>query len=190
MNRIALNDGQNTEPDDKDASALKTHDSNSNAVTMMVLGCEVAMIGRHDFPEHYVNMKHPQDYEVMDSAIQPELIVHNNGIHARLILRISWRAGTKYVPMSFIVDTGAPFPFYFSEPGSAIMRAHRLLISDDNGNQFVQVHSPNGSTRNFQYLDTPTNFEPANLIGLRFLLCFPMLMTRDTFTLSGLGPFL
>ena len=156
----------------------------------MVLGCEVAMIGRHDFPEHYVNMKHPQDYEITDTPIQPEFTVHNSGIHARLLLRMSWRSGTKYVPMSFIVDSGAPFPFYFSEAGSAIMRAHRLLISDDNGNQFVQVHSPDGSTRNFQYMDTPSTFEPANLIGLRFLLRFPMLMTPDTFTLSGLGPFL
>lgn len=99
----------------------------------------VAMIGRHDFPEHYLNMKHPQDYEIMDSAIQPESIVHMNGIHARLILRISWRSGAKYVPMSFIVVSGAPFPFYFSEAGGAIMRAHSLLVEDENGN-------PPGST--------------------------------------------
>jgi hypothetical protein len=189
MNRTALNDVH--KPGDKDASALKTHyDSNSNAVTMMVLGCEVAMIGRHDFPEHYVNMKHPEDYGIMDSAIRPEFIVHEVGIHSRLIIRISWRSGTKYVPMSFIVDTGVPFPFYFSETGSAIMRAHRLLISDENGNQFVQVHAPDGSARKFQYMDTPSHFEPANLIGLRFLLHFPMLMTPDSFTLTGLGPFL
>ena len=189
MNENTLNDRHGTEPGYKDESALN-YNSNSNSVAMMVLGCEVAKIGRHDFPEHYVNLKHPQDYEIMDSAIQPEFIVHNNGIHARLFFRISWRTGTKYVPMSFIVDTAAPFPFYFSESGSAIMRAHRLMVSDDNGNQFVQVHSPDGSTCNFQYMDTPTNFEPVNLVGLRFLLRFPLLMTQDAFTLSGLGPFL
>ena len=150
MNRNTLNDGHNP----SDASTLKTHhDSNSNPAMMMVLGCEVAMIGRHDFPVHYVNMKLPQDYEIMDTAIQPEYTVHTNGIHACLILRTSWRSGTKYVPISFIVHSGAPFPFYFSEAGSAIMRAHRLLISDDNGNQFVQVHSLDGSSQNFQYSD-------------------------------------
>ena len=41
---------------------------NSEEVTtpMMVLGTDVVMIGPHDFPEDFENMKHPDDYSTMD----------------------------------------------------------------------------------------------------------------------------
>ena len=184
-------DRDNAQFYENNATASQEDGSNKNTV-LVVLGCEVALIGPHDYPEHYVNMKHPLDHTIMDNPIEPEFIVHKNGIRTRLIFRMSWRSGdsgSKYVPMSFIVDTGVPFPFYFGQSGLAIMRAHRLLVDDDNGNQFVHVQHPDGTVLNMQYLDTPPNFEPANLIGLRFLLRFPMIMTSSSFTLQGLGRF-
>jgi hypothetical protein len=92
--------------------------------------------------------------------------------------------------MSFIVDTGAPFPFYFSASGMAIMRAHRLLVEDDNGNSVVAVKRADGTRWQAQYLDTPTAFEPANLIGLRFILRFPItVVDGDQFTFQGIGEY-
>ncbi len=70
------------------------------------------------------------------------------------------------------------------------MRAHRLFVDDGNGNQFVAAHDTNGTVLKFQYMDTPSKVEPANLVGLKFLLRFPLIMTPELFHLSGLWAFL
>jgi hypothetical protein len=59
----------------------------------------------------------PEDAVVLDNAsiqsaepMVPELIFHHvRGRHNRLWLRISWQLGPqKFMPMSFLLDTGAP----------------------------------------------------------------------------------
>ena len=166
-------------------SAVEEKTSN----VMMVLGTDVAMIGPHDFPEDFVNMKHPQDYSMIHAPVTPQCIVHRAGIHARLIFRTSWKSGSTFVPMSFIVDTGSPFPFYFSAAGMAILRAHTLLVDDDNGNSIVAVNQADGTKWKAQYMDTPSAFEPANIIGLKFALRFPMAINGDSFAFEGVGPY-
>jgi hypothetical protein len=79
--------------------------------------------------------------------------------------------------MSFIVDTGAPAPFYFSSVAMAKMQQHKLLHEDEDGNDFVLVQA-----RKTNYTQIPGAFEPANIIGLRFVTRVGMTVNSDTFT--------
>jgi len=137
-----------------------------------------------DFPPEYVNMKHPEDYQIQDKAINPTFVVVQRQGHARLIFRISWKIGGKFMPMSFIVDTGAVQPVYFSKVAMALMEAHGLLVVDDVDNDVVELHKPDGSAKKVHYKATPSHYEPANLIGLRFILKFGLVVDGDSFRFS------
>ena len=130
-----------------------------------------------DFPQEYVNMQHPEDYSLQDSPIVPSFVVNQRQGHARLIFRISWKTGSKFMPMSFIVDTGAVHPVYFGNVGMKMMEAHRLLLLDDLGNDVVKLRSD----YSVQYKPTPKCYDPANIIGLRFLLRFGLVIEGSAF---------
>jgi hypothetical protein len=124
-------------------------------------------IGPQDFPPNFLQtMQHPDDYQPQSSPITPEYILHRNGIHSRLIFRISFYSSSidKYIPMSFIVDTGAPAPFYFGSVALSCLQAHGLLHEDEDGNDFLSIQQ-----RKINYSCTPSAFQPVNIIGLRFV---------------------
>ena len=127
-----------------------------------------------DFPHEYVNMQHPEDYSLQDSPIVPSFVVNQRQGRARLIFRISWQTGSKFMPMSFIVDTGAVHPVYFGNVGMKMMEAHQLLLLDDLGNDVVKLRDCS-----VQY--TPKCYDPANIIGLRFLLRFGLVIEGSSF---------
>lgn len=102
-----------------------------------------------DFPSEYVNMQHREDYTVEYSPITPSFIVNQRQGHARLIFRISWKTGNRFMPMSFIVDTGAVQPIYFGSVAMRIMEAHGLLLLEDNVNDVVELHRPGGQPARF-----------------------------------------
>ena len=134
-----------------------------------------------DFPREYVNMKHPEDYQIQANAINPTFVVVQRQGHARLIFRISWKTGSKFMPMTFIVDTGAVQPVYFSKVAMALMEAHGLLVVDDVDNDVVELHKPDGTVKKVHYKATPSHYEPANLIGLRFIMKFGLVVDGDSF---------
>ena len=124
-----------------------------------------------DFPQEYINMQHPEDYTIQDSPIKPTYVVTQRRGHARLIFRVSWKVGIgKFMPMSFIVDTGAIQPIYFGSRSLKLMERHGRLLLDDLQNDVVLLEGLGG--RKVHYESTPKNYEPTNLIGLRFLLQF------------------
>ena len=137
--------------------------------------CHV-MLCAADFPQEYVNMQHPDDYSLQDSPIVPSFVVNQRQGHARLIFRISWQTGSKFMPMSFIVDTGAVHPVYFGNVGMRLMEAHRLLLLDDLGTDVVKLRDCS-----VQYKATPKCYDPANIIGLRFLLRFGLVLEGASF---------
>ena len=134
-----------------------------------------------DFPRDYVNMQHPEDYQIQDKPIIPTCVVVQRQDHARLIFRISWKVGSKFMPMSFMVDTAAVQPVYFSKVALALMEAHSLLVVDDGGNDVVELHKPDGSVKKVHYEATPEDYQPANLIGLKFIIQFGLLVEGDSF---------
>ena len=147
---------------------------------MMIGGDEEdsIMLCNADFPNEYVNMQHPDDYVIQDTPITPSFVVNQRQGHARLIFRISWKTGSKFMPMSFIVDTGAVQPIYFGSVGMRMMEAHRLLLLDELGNDVVRL---SGGECNVHYTATPRDYNPANIIGLRFLLRFGLIVEGLTF---------
>ena len=74
------------------------------------------MLTEQDFPGHYVNMAHPEDYILLSKPLQPELFHNRRTNHSRLLLRASLAlSDNSFVPMTFLCNSGAPSGFYFSE---------------------------------------------------------------------------
>ncbi len=60
-----------------------------------------------DFSEHFVDMKHPEDYIPVENPIVPECTVDSNDQNLRLIMRMTWKIDRGFLAMSFILDTGS-----------------------------------------------------------------------------------
>jgi hypothetical protein len=53
------------------------------------------------------------------NPIVPECTVHSNDQNLRLIMRITWKIDGGFLPMSFILDTGAMSDNFISKEGRA-----------------------------------------------------------------------
>jgi hypothetical protein len=118
-----------------------------------------------DFPDSFVHMKHPEDGIIVDHAIVPECIRHRRAHHHRLLLRVSFKlANEKFVPFTFVCDTGAPDSFYLSPYADKILADGGRRIEDEAGNTFIAILNHPAATR-----DTPATHQPGNIIGLTLL---------------------
>ena len=89
-----------------------------------------------DFPSHFVNLTHPDDYKQLNSPLPVDFINHRSGFHDRITLRISWRSKDVYISMSFIVDTRCCYGFELPpRPWTFWKRT-----DSENGAKFVYVH--------------------------------------------------
>eukprot|EP00878_Enallax_costatus_P014515 GHUV01015183.1.p1 GENE.GHUV01015183.1~~GHUV01015183.1.p1 ORF type:complete len:146 (+),score=27.24 GHUV01015183.1:72-509(+) len=107
-----------------------------------ITAIEQLMLRDEDFPENYCNCAHPEDYHVQGRAISPEHIYnHRHGRHNRLILRISWQVAVdKHVPMSFVLDTGAPKQMYLCQAAmNRLEEFGTIKWDDDMGAQYVEL---------------------------------------------------
>jgi len=145
---------------------------------------EELLLCDEDFPENYVNFAHPQDYKVQNEPIQPEHIYnHRHGRHNRLILRIAWQvASDKYLPMSFVLDTGAPKQLYLCEAATKLLEEFGVI----KWNTDLEVSYVELFGRKVTVERTPQCHDPANLIGLRLLmkLCMSVQDAEPFFTFS------
>ena len=93
-----------------------------------------------DFPENFKNMAHVDDYKLLEAPLVPEFIYHQRTGHSRLILRISFFVGhKKYLPMSFIIDTGNPIGFVFSPTAHKLLGHYNRLKGDEVNTEYVNV---------------------------------------------------
>lgn len=126
-------------------------------------------------------MAHLEDYTVQKQPITPVLTYHCRGPHRRLLLRISWRcAEDKYIPMTFLCDTGAPLGIYLSERAVELLVDEDLLHEGDTG----IVHVMLGADQECfpaQVQDTPLNYGQSNLIGLPVLMKLGLTLSPDGF---------
>ncbi len=133
-----------------------------------------------DFPGNYKRMAHPNDYEIIKAPIDTEFIFHKNQHHNRLIMRISWMLGdNRYVPMSFVCDTGAPMFFYLDTRAIDILRTHSVITEDELQTLYVTT---NGHKALVQ--ETPATHKPANIIGLLMLSRFGLTLENDRFKIN------
>ena len=129
---------------------------------------EQMLLCAEDFPPDYVNFAHPQDYHVSSQPIEPECIFnHRQGTHNRLLWRVSWDIGNrKFMPMTFVLDTGAPKQMYLSQTALSKLEELGLLKTDeDTEARWVQLFG-----RKCGVERTPHGHDPANIIGLRMLM--------------------
>ena len=130
-----------------------------------------------DFPGHYVDMAHPEDYKPSSVPLQPECFYNRRANHFRLLLRASFALPDKsFVPMTFVCNTGAPGAYYFSERAMGVLSRPDVerLKEDDLHNLFLQTE--NGK---FAVTDTPQRHQPANIVGLRVLEKYGLVISES-----------
>jgi hypothetical protein len=136
-----------------------------------------------DFPDNYVNKKHPLDYIPASEPIVPEFINHRPGFEThRLILRISWKAGERYIPMTFLLDFNTRNICCSSE-AYKVMSKHGLIEREEEYLTYVRIHTGPSREESFR---VPCEISPAwckstNTIGL-------LALRRLGFHLSDLNP--
>ena len=85
-----------------------------------------------DFPDGYRNMAHPEDYIETRDPFPLQVLLHKRPQHNRLLLRVCWRLGDdRFVPVTFVCDTGAPGAVYLSKryaPGRICLSVCPLTI--------------------------------------------------------------
>ena len=135
----------------------------------------------YDFPHNYVNKQHPLDYIPAAEPIEPEYINHRSGSGThRLVLRISWKAGDRYIPMSFLLDFNTR-NICLSAKAYRIMSEHDLIEVQDEYFSCVRIHT--GPSESFTVLCeiSPGWCKSTNTIGL-------VALRRLGFHLSDLNP--
>lgn len=131
-----------------------------------------------DFPDDYVHMAHPDDYKPIDDPLPVSCVLHQKIGHWGLILRVSFRlANGKYLPMSFVCDTGAPYDFYFSELAVEKLTVGGRLKEDEIGNAYLD----NVVGRKAAVRETPYTHKPGNIMGLRMMLKLGCKLTESAF---------
>eukprot|EP00667_Euglena_gracilis_P024136 EG_transcript_27576 len=119
-----------------------------------------------DFPPNYINFAHPDDYTIQPQAIQQEHIyLHRHPAHKRLLLRVSLKLRqNEFVPMTFVIDTGAPQPLWLGRFARRLLRDKGFLKKNGNEELILLVH---GEQR--VVYKTPRGHLPANMMGLPLL---------------------
>ncbi len=161
---------------------------NGQSVTMRstLLDPQMLLV-EEDFPSHFIQCRHPSDYNVQDAPITPECIYHMNGLHKRLFLRVSFKCKGGYIPITFLLDTGSPFHFYLSNEAMNVLTQHsiikfsdgRLSLSDFYAR--LRYHETDESIHSFiaQVRETPYCYEPANIAGLSALSQLGMCVYKE-----------
>jgi hypothetical protein len=137
------------------------------------------ILTKEDFPINYVNNLHPDDHKIVDSPIDMERIFHQKKNHNRLLLRISIRVSNSFISATFVCDTGAPNDLYLSDELKQIIRSR---IGEDLfqnefikiGNEYALICSP------------PSNHHNINIIGLRLLDKFELMVKNGMFTFNNI----
>ena len=89
---------------------------------------ELVALMPSDYPDYFKDCAHPDDYKVFGKPVF-EAIDHYHMFHSRLHVRLSWRlAESAFLPMTFVVDTGAPRYFYLCRRYGVFMRVLGLLL--------------------------------------------------------------
>ena len=88
------------------------------------------MLCPHDFPPNYTReFCHPDDYVVRagTTGTRDLIFSRRHGPHNRLLARLSWSVPGGTLPMTFVLDTGAPKHLYLSRrPLDTLERAGRV----------------------------------------------------------------
>ena len=120
-----------------------------------------------DFPDQYVNMQHPDDYKVVSEPFV-EYINHSSGYKHRLIVRVCWqKSSTEFMPMSFVLDSGAPGHLYLSSKAQSMLEGMGRIHQDTEAfTAFVDILGAG----QFPVQPSPPGYAPASIIGLGVIM--------------------
>lgn len=123
-----------------------------------------------DFPKYYKNKEHPDDYLSFDSYA-PQIIYHKKSHHNRLIFRVPWKINDKYVPVSYVCDTGAPMYLYLNKKTRLLL--DERIKTDELDYEYVEIEI-NDNIRKIPVAETPMSHPDINIIGLCLLNIFEL----------------
>ena len=86
--------------------------------------------------------------------------------------------------MTFVCNSGAPGGFYFSEQALNMLSDAKRVKEDDLSNLYLQT-----DRGKFAVTDTPQRHQPANIIGLRLLEKYGLMISEVPSFQSKLGYF-
>jgi predicted aspartyl protease len=136
------------------------------------------LLHSEDYPSTFRNMKHEDDEVIADSAIVPDFIRHRRPHHHRLLLRVSFKlTNGRFVPFTFVCDTGAPSSFYLSPSADQILGDGGRRLEDDAGNTYMVIMGHRAATK-----ETPSTHQPGNIIGLTMLEKLGLLVDTTGFS--------
>ena len=139
-----------------------------------------------DFPENFTkDYCHPDDYKVFERRVDKQLIFnHRQGKFNRLLLRVCWRTkAEEYVPMTFVLDTGAPKHLYLSQRAIRTLQSHGTLHTDDDTDLLYVIVDG----RKCPVETTPPSHDPANIIGVHMLMRFGLCPFEDEYPFFSLN---
>ena len=124
-----------------------------------------------EMPEEFRNYEHPEDYHVLTYMTTPQLYTVKEKSYFRYFAHIAWKiSDNKYIPMSFMVETGAMGNIYLCKKAMKLLLDERVI---DPNTRKVNIHTTKSEqVHELQCLETPRRCEPLNIIGLSFLKLF------------------
>ncbi|KAI9103800.1 hypothetical protein DFS34DRAFT_605888 [Phlyctochytrium arcticum] len=114
---------------------------------------------------------HPDDYEIDNKPISPDLFLYKVGTRVRIFLRLSLAldgtAETKYTTGTFLLDTGACPHFYLSVRLWHLLKPR--IQRQDVGDDYIVVKANGEDCKCVVKRDLPDAHQPANVMGLPML---------------------
>jgi hypothetical protein len=103
-----------------------------------------------------------------------------------MLVRISLRLDqNRFVPYTFVCDTGAPIHIYLSEPALTVLERAGRIGTDELGSLFVTIAGRKAAIR-----VTPHTLQPANIWAVLMLERFGLQMADGNFTFASSVPYL
>jgi hypothetical protein len=137
------------------------------------------LLSDRDFPEHFVNMAHPEDLKIHDAPIQRELFYHERQYHFRVLLRISIKLfNGKFTTVSFVCNTGAPMSLYLGDSTLEFLKSQGVVKDVETG-YVMKIFG-----RNYSVQESPPGHNPANIIGLTLLRRLKLQVDLDNPTMK------
>lgn len=139
---------------------------------------ETIMLYEADFPDYYIDKHHPEDYKIVKEPFV-QFIYHDRVGHNRLLLRITTKIEKDmYVPATFICDTGACVGIYTNSLLERLIK-NRIIIDEGSGISYINTEVGKLNTTASQHQD-------CNIIGLRALCKFGLVLSPDSFDFTNL----
>ncbi|KAJ6525750.1 hypothetical protein B0H19DRAFT_590773 [Mycena capillaripes] len=136
-------------------------------------------VSKEHYPEGWEYGHHPDDYKMLPAHLKPEFFFNPRPEQFPLFHRISFKIGDdKFLPMSFVVHSGAPASLYLSDKAFCLLQKHKRIETG------FRMRFQNGLTVGMT--DTPRDRQPFNIIGMGLIAEFGLQAGPTAFWKNGL----